>query len=351
MKRKRHGVQTRSRLPKRTAHETPAGARPDDGTGRRLRNAALLFIAGLALFSIRLDAAKGFVFDEHSYIPAANGYATGVNLEPSHPPLAKLILAGGIQALGDNPWGWRIASAVAGALILVLVYILTWKLSHEILAAVAATLFSAVNGLLFVLARAGMLDAIAVMFLLAGLLCVFAIVRGELSVRWGGALAGCAFGLCMACKWMALIPMAACWVALWTFRKRAAIPAMIAPFIAVYVASFVALAGVLHLSPSWSWFWAQQAGIFAGHESYSGRAIFESRWWTWPLKDPVHGPLYRRLWRRFLCIVPGKPSSDVAGFCRTVGARVSRLAVPRWSGRDSMCRLCGPLRPVRGDAH
>ncbi|MGA3213156.1 MAG: phospholipid carrier-dependent glycosyltransferase, partial [Terriglobales bacterium] len=225
-----------------------------DGTSRQLRNAFFVFIAGLVLFSIRLDVPEVLVFDEHSYVPAANGFGAGVNLEPSHPPLGKMIIAAGIQTLGDNPAGWRIASAIAGAMILALVYGLTRQLSRDNLTALTAVVFTAANGMLFVLARAGMLDTISIMFLFAGLLCVVAVVRGQLSPRWGGVLAGCAFGLCMACKWMALLPMVACWLALWVCRKRTAILAMIGPFVAAYIAPFLALAGLLHAVPTWSWF-------------------------------------------------------------------------------------------------
>jgi dolichyl-phosphate-mannose--protein O-mannosyl transferase len=283
--RKRRGVQGSPRTsgpPSRAASPRPGG-----GLLRQIRNAFLIFIAGLVFLTIRLEVPDGFVFDELSYIPAANGFATGVNLEPSHPPLAKLILAAAIQVWGDNSWGWRIAGAAAGAMILALVYVLTWQLSRDPLTSFAASLFTAVNGMLFVLARTGTLDAIAIMFLLAGFMCVVAVAQQKLSPLRGGALAGCAFGLCMACKWMALIPMAACWLALWACRKKAALPAilaMIAPFVAAYVVPFLILARLLHAAPTWSWFRAQQAAIYVGHAGYRGHNYIASHWWSWPLK-------------------------------------------------------------------
>jgi dolichyl-phosphate-mannose--protein O-mannosyl transferase len=59
---------------------------------------------------------------------------------------------------------------------------------------------------------------------------------------------------------------------------------MIAPFVAAYVIPFVALALLLHVTPSWAWFWAQQVGIYAGHAGQIGPAYHASQWWTWPLK-------------------------------------------------------------------
>jgi dolichyl-phosphate-mannose--protein O-mannosyl transferase len=238
----------------------------------------------MVFLCVRLDAPAAFLFDESSYIPAATNFSAGVNLEPSHPPLGKLILAAGIRLFGDNPWGWRIPSALAGAVILVLIFVLTRQLTGDTPTAVFAALFSAVNGMLFVLARTGTLDAMAIAFLLAGFLCTSAVVRGQLTAWQGGALAGCAFGLCMACKWMALAPMAVCCLALWLARKRAAVGAMVAPFAAAYIAPFLILARFLHAVPSWSWLWAQQVGVFTGHASYNGQRLVASDWWTWPLK-------------------------------------------------------------------
>jgi predicted membrane-bound dolichyl-phosphate-mannose-protein mannosyltransferase len=79
----------------------------------------------MALLCFRLGTPQGWVFDEWEYPRAAVAFDSGVNLEPSHPPLGKLIIAGGIKVLGNNHTGWRVASAIAGALILVLVYGLT----------------------------------------------------------------------------------------------------------------------------------------------------------------------------------------------------------------------------------
>jgi predicted membrane-bound dolichyl-phosphate-mannose-protein mannosyltransferase len=238
----------------------------------------------MAFFCFRLGSPGEYVFDEWEYPKAAVAFDVGANVEPSHPPLGKMIIAAGIKLLGNNPEGWRIASAIAGALTLVLIYWLTRQLSRDTRVAAIAALLTAVNGTLFVLARTGTLDVLATMFLFAGLVGVGCVVRGDVPPAWGGAMAGCAFGLCMACKWMALIPLLACGVLLGALRKRAAIPAMLVLFVVAYVVPFFALAGVLQVTPSGSWLWAQQAGIMTSHASYTGPAYISSPWWSWPLK-------------------------------------------------------------------
>jgi hypothetical protein len=196
-----------------------------------------------------------------------------------------------------------------------------------------------VNGTLFTLARTGTLDALATMFLFAGLVTVGAIAREQTSPGWGGALAGCAFGLSMACKWMALIPLAACCLVLWLMRKRTAIPLMLALFVAVYVAPFLALARVLHAAPSWSWLWAQQVSIVKGHATHIGTTYIASHWWTWPLKlKPQvlydHADLGGSLGNLRVILLLGNPVVMWLGL-----AALLALAYRAWKIRDGAAAL------------
>jgi len=80
------------------------------------------------LFGWRLTTPDQYIYDEvyHAYTAAqyADGntdawlWSTkapkdGVAYEWTHPPLGKLIMAAGIWIAGDDPFGWRIASAVS----------------------------------------------------------------------------------------------------------------------------------------------------------------------------------------------------------------------------------------------
>src|SRR5437867_3772734 len=72
----------------------------------------------------------GLIFDELYYVNAARRiigrevpkdepYAdapAGHDPNAEHPPLAKLIMAGGMLAFGDGPLGWRFGSVVFGTL-------------------------------------------------------------------------------------------------------------------------------------------------------------------------------------------------------------------------------------------
>src|SRR5688572_31116093 len=75
---------------------------------------ALAFL-GLALWRLTIPS-KPF-FDEVHYLPAARAIlALSHPANPEHPPLGKEIIALGIALFGDRPLGWRIFSALFGAL-------------------------------------------------------------------------------------------------------------------------------------------------------------------------------------------------------------------------------------------
>ena len=83
-------------------------------------------------------ASHTLIFDEAYYVNAARvivgihppqgaPYADApLHKDPNaeHPQLAKLIIAAGIELLGDNPWGWRLGSVIFGLIAIVAMYAL-----------------------------------------------------------------------------------------------------------------------------------------------------------------------------------------------------------------------------------
>ena len=157
-----------------------------------------------------LNAPPVPIFDEGLfYLPAARAYLQGLP-DPTfeHPPLGKEAIALGIALLGDNPWGWRALSAIAGVVGIALTYRLTWLLwrSHEI-AFLAAGLLS-LDFLWLSFSRLAMLDIFQAVLVLAALVAAW-------SYRTKGGHAsllacGLALGLATAVKWSgawALLPI------------------------------------------------------------------------------------------------------------------------------------------------
>lgn len=92
----------------------------------------LLVVLGLHLATITHPNEP--LFDEQHYVPDARRIVTGEGtLRVEHPPLAKLIIAGGIEIFGDNPWGWRMPAVILSTVALIAFYDICRKLgtSHK----------------------------------------------------------------------------------------------------------------------------------------------------------------------------------------------------------------------------
>ena len=267
---------------RRVPHAVDRALGPLRRLGRRQRLVGWLgplavTLLALALRLVRLGDPHRFAFDETYYAKDAwsllnNGYiqeyltdvdgntkneinddilaghTQGVwNGDPSlavHPDVGKWLIALGEKAFGMDPFGWRIASVVAGALmVLVMCRLVRRMTGSTMLGCVAGTLLM-LDGLHFVLSRLALLDIFLALFLLCGVACIVADrdwLRARLGKRaaqtedgvlrgWGGRVllrpwllaGGLCFGLAIGTKWTALYPLGAfgllCWI--WSAGAR-----------------------------------------------------------------------------------------------------------------------------------
>ena len=99
------------------------------------------FVASWSLVACNLGNSPTFVYDEQIYTHAAKDFVAGIpTTNPTHPPVAKYFIAIGIKTLGDNPWGWRIASTLFGALALSMMLAWVLELTGSRMAAITAAL-------------------------------------------------------------------------------------------------------------------------------------------------------------------------------------------------------------------
>jgi dolichyl-phosphate-mannose-protein mannosyltransferase len=234
---------------------------------------AALGVTLLALFLRlwRLGSPQEFEFDEtyyakdawsmanhgyvRNYVDDANelilgGQTTDVwKSDPSmivHPEVGKWLIALGEKAFGMDPFGWRIAAAVVGALMVLVMCRLARRLTGSTALGCVAGLLLSLDGLHFVLSRLALLDIFLAFFLLCGVHCVIADRdhhRARLSAAIGPAghiggpdgwgpvrpvlfrpwlvLAGVCFGLAVGTKWTAAFPMAAFGVMVWLWSAGA----------------------------------------------------------------------------------------------------------------------------------
>jgi dolichyl-phosphate-mannose-protein mannosyltransferase len=194
---------------------------------RRLA-AAMTAVLGLATFVARvwdLDYPADRLFDEAYYPPEAlemlrwgteynRGYTFIV-----HPPLGKWLIATGIHLFGYDSLGWRLPSAVAGTIAVVVLARLTRRLTGSTLLGLLAGLLLALDGFSFTLSRIGLLDVFLQTLVVSAVAClvvdrdqvrrrvrdgagrVTAAAGFRLGPRGWRIAAGVLFGAACAVKW------------------------------------------------------------------------------------------------------------------------------------------------------
>ena len=173
----------------------------------------LVLLASCAVRFIGLGAIGSPVFDEHYYPHDAVVYlrgdigpGRGASWQPSHlrslahPPLGVLAIASGIAVLGDRPFGWRFTSALAGTLLLVLVYPTGRRLGLRRPWAFVALMFAAADPLLIAQSRIAMLDSFLALWTVASIYCALRYAESGRTWPWLW-LCALALGAAVATKW------------------------------------------------------------------------------------------------------------------------------------------------------
>lgn len=135
-----------------------------------------IFAIALALRLWQIDKIPYPVFDEVYFPKYAEEFLQGTATWEGHPPLAKYVIMLGIILFGHNEFGYRIASAIFGALIPLLVIGVAYRLTYQRTFALLSGLFLLSDGLFLVESRLGLINVFLVafgfasqVFLLAGL--------------------------------------------------------------------------------------------------------------------------------------------------------------------------------------
>lgn len=122
------------------------------------------------------------IFDEAYYVNAARviagvrpapgqpyaGAPAGVDPNAEHPQLAKLIIAGSIELLGDGPLAWRLGSLVMGSLAILGLFALVRGAGGGRWLALGACTLMATDNLMLVHGRIGTLDVYALAAMIWG---------------------------------------------------------------------------------------------------------------------------------------------------------------------------------------
>lgn len=151
---------------------------------------ALLYLLTIS-FILRiawLDRPLGsLIFDEKYYVNVARiilgrphdpdvypDAVLGVDPNHEHPPLAKLIIAFSMLVFGDNAYGFRLPSVIAGTVSIFIFYLLMKKISKSQTLALISSFLVSFDNLIFVHSRIATLDIFMLAFMLIGFYFYFA---------------------------------------------------------------------------------------------------------------------------------------------------------------------------------
>ncbi|HUK78888.1 MAG TPA: glycosyltransferase family 39 protein, partial [Thermoleophilia bacterium] len=193
--------------------------------GRATRLVIVIALATVALSGLvrlaNLAVYPGLIYDEHFYVHDANSvlhgrvgplqplpWRPGDEIGLDHPPLGTLAIATGVAVMGNDPWGWRVPSAIAGTLLIALVYPLARRLCLPPRWALTALVLAAADPLLIVESRIGVLDPFVALWSAVCIYCALRFVQSGRPARWI-ILTGLAGGLAVASKWSGALALVA----------------------------------------------------------------------------------------------------------------------------------------------
>jgi dolichyl-phosphate-mannose--protein O-mannosyl transferase len=290
---------------------------------RPYRATLILAVVTEAAFALNLTRPHKLVFDETHYVPAARtllALAGPVNTE--HPLIGKIFIAAGIALFGDNAFGWRFFSTLAGTAIVLGLYAILWMLFGRVRTAALGAIFALLNFTLYIQARIAMLDVFMMAFLtgaIAAMLWAAKAPDGKAWRRWllGAALLGVACGG----KWAAAPYLGFAGLAFLVVRIR---DARIEGYPVIYalrgrgarhwpgIATIPGLAALgtvtilvyfLTFLPAFFYHDEQltlgtllpfQAGMYAEQTQILPHHPYQSDWWSWPFMIRPIWYLYER---------------------------------------------------------
>lgn len=268
------------------------------------RKKARVVLITLLLFSffiriLNLSRPPQHIFDEVYYAFTANAYLRGekqayiwwsqapkgFSYDLMHPPLAKLIMAGGIFLFGNNSFGWRISSAIFGTLACFALYLLTKAIFKKEKIALYSLLLFSLDGLVFVQSRIGMLDIFLTTFLLFSFYFLIKFLKEASNPNL--LLTTVFLGLAFACKWTAVF--LGILISLLILKKSASLGKKNVLRICCF---FILIPGLIYLL-SYSQFFLlgfnfedflkNHQEAIKQHLNLDTSHDYASFWWSWPL--------------------------------------------------------------------
>ena len=188
---------------------------------------ALTTLAAATRF-VRLGHPAALIYDERTVLMQASSYLRGQPFFLSlHPPLAKLLVACGVELFGDHSYARRIPSALIGTLLVPTNYLLARRMFLSRLAASLAGVLTLCEGMLLVASRVGMINIFYVTFAALAYLGLFRFrqiathARRRSLILFIGIMLGCGFASKAGISVIAAAVVVGCLiVTMWNERTR-----------------------------------------------------------------------------------------------------------------------------------
>ena len=247
------------------------------------------------MIKLPITQKNGAYFDEMYFVRTAKEH---LHLEEpyewTHPPLGKLIIAGGILCFGMNPFGWRILGVLAAAAMIPIMFLFGKRMFKSAAAGFFAAFLMTFDFMHFSLARL----ATGEIYILLFSLLMFYFAFDYFSKREEGEggkkslfLSTIFFGLCFAVKWTAVFGLVAILILLLISNLRNRKPifddykiilAGLFVSAAIYIATYIPymLSGEGHGLVD---IFKLQLHMFGYHAGMGASHPFSSPWWSWQL--------------------------------------------------------------------
>jgi dolichyl-phosphate-mannose-protein mannosyltransferase len=247
-------------------------------------------------------------FDEKYFVRTAEDYVESryPPYEWTHPPLGKLILAGGVSVFGYNPFGWRITGVVFATSMIPLIYLVGKKLFETWIGAFASAFLLTFDFMNFAMGRMATVDVYVAFFSLASQLFFLIYVKNVLKDGWKTSvlplfLAVLFFAFGVSTKWIVLFGFLGQLTILLALRFREVIKLsdglstkikvfLDRPFFRLYffllfavLVYFLTYIPRIILGASLSHVFGLQWSMFNYHATLVSTHSYASQWWSWPL--------------------------------------------------------------------
>lgn len=280
------------------------------------------------LIQLPITQKYGAYFDEMYFVRTAEQH---LKLEEpyewTHPPLGKLIIAGGILLFGMNPFGWRILGVIAAASMIPILFLLAKRIFKSGVAGFIAAVLLTFDFMHFSLARL----ATGEIYLTLFSLLMFYFAFQYFSARGSGVERGLNrgdaslftsmlfFGLGFAVKWIAIFGLIALLILMLVLTLQEKRPLMrdLAPVVAglfataaLYIVTYIPYmysggghalldlhrlplyvrslaeyrsSGMMSPLPAPLTVLDLQLTMFGYHAGITATHPYASAWWSWPL--------------------------------------------------------------------